>query len=414
MTGNSSAHRNYDARVGFFPRRGTPAGIYALVKLTYDTRETPCLADAIPLSRDLLDPTAEPTLELGTDSWLDKRHTDVVVLGSAWAREPVTRMQVSVTVGEIERRIAVFGRRTASIQDRRIRFSDPEPFTELAVRWNHAYGGIDTRVEASPPDSPEELDHLHLRRDLPGLYPRNPFGKGYIVIEPRPGEEVELPNLEDPDDLLTTERLVTGDPSRWWVQPLPSTFDYAPHGVFTRYVYLGGDAWFSPPDDGALAEVRRGILPAGFRKFFPPGIDPGFYQEAAPGLVLPRPASDTPLNVRGMHPGGKVVRAHVPRPPPVEIELDGRRQAPELHLSKIVLLPAKEKLVLTWMAKTSDMHRIYVPGLHAKIPLFLRVGADAPIPYVAPPTVRQQLLDAKNRGVDLTPPRPMAKRTRRG
>jgi hypothetical protein len=399
-----------DARVGFFPRRGLPQGIYGVVKVTYDVSGPPTQIDAVPLTTDVLHPNNEPKLELGCDFWLDKRFTDVVILGSAHASAPTSETQISAAVGDIERRVAVVGRRVAHRRGERLIFAAPVPFTEMPVTWDRAFGGIDARVPLTDRPADDPLATLH---DHPGLYPRNPFGKGYVVIEPRRDEEIELPNLEDPDDRLTPERLIVGDPRRWWVQPIPATFHYAPHGVFTRYVYLGGDAWFSPPDDERLAEVRSGILPAAFRELFPPGIDAGFYQEAAPGLVLAEPPSDTPILVRGMHPEGKVVRARLPAPPEIEIDLDGRRQIGAARLSKIVVIPAQQKLVLTWVTTTREMHRTFVPGVHAKIPLRMRIGAKDWIAYRTPKPLRQIAAEAEESGLDLTPPKPRRPRDRR-
>lgn len=399
---------DFDASVGFFPRKGPPLGIYGVVKITYDIAQTPCPIEPVPLTSDVLHPEVEPRLELGCDFWLDKLRTDVVVLGAAHSREPTSEMQVSVTVGEVERRIAVLGRRVVTRHVGRIAFSDPEAFTEMPIQWDRAYGGIDEHV---PIDDPPR-DPVTLARDHPGLYPRNPFGKGYVVVEPARDAEVELPNLEDPEDRLTPERLVVEDPGRWWIQPIPAVFHYAPHAIFTRYTYLGADAWFSPPDDMTLPEVRRGILPPGFRTNFQPGLAWGFYQEAAPGLVLPPPSVDTPIIVRGMHPAGAALRARLPQPPAVEIDLEGRRQSPPLHLSKLVLIPAQQKLVTTWVARTSEMHRVFLPGVHAKIPLRMRIGARNWIEYQTPKTLRQALDDAKRGGMDLSPPRPRKPRTR--
>jgi len=79
----------------------------------------------------------------------------------------------------------------------------------MPLLYQNAYGGLDNRFHSGPF---ERRLHAHRRTrlqfDHPGLYPRNPVGKGYLVI-PDSFDEVELPNLEDPPDLLTAERLIT-------------------------------------------------------------------------------------------------------------------------------------------------------------------------------------------------------------
>src|ERR1035437_3273348 len=104
--------------------------------------------------------------------------------------------------------------------------------------------------------------------DHPGLYPRNPVGKGYLVL-PDPIEGVELPNLEDPADLLTPERLVTRQPELWFRQPLPWCFEWTVGLTFPRCLYLGLDAWFPAPDGAPLGEVQRGYIPPNLRRLLP-------------------------------------------------------------------------------------------------------------------------------------------------
>lgn len=52
-------------------------------------------------------------------------------------------------------------------------------------------------------------------------------------------ERLELPNLEDPRDLLEPERLVVGDPEHWPLQPLPASFHWLEHGAFPRLGWFG-------------------------------------------------------------------------------------------------------------------------------------------------------------------------------
>jgi hypothetical protein len=173
-------------------------------------------------------------------------------------------------------------------------------------------------------------------------------------------------------------------------------------------VHLGVDAWFTPPDDVHLPEVRRGMLPAGFRKRLADlgGPGPGFWQEAAPGLALADVRPGMPIIVRGMHPEGRTLRFTVPEPPPMELALEGRRQIGRPQLSKLVILPATRRVALTWMARTDVMHRIFVPGIHAEIPLSVRLGKDAPIPYITPATTRAPLDAAEAAGMVPMAPRP--------
>jgi hypothetical protein len=56
-------------------------------------------------------------------------------------------MAVSVTVGQQEKRVMVFGRRYAEWgSDGSIRFTQPEPFEQMPLLYQNAYGGFDGRV----------------------------------------------------------------------------------------------------------------------------------------------------------------------------------------------------------------------------------------------------------------------------
>ncbi len=105
------------------------------------------------------------------------------------------------------------------------------------------------------------VDAAAAEADHPGVYPRNPWGKGYVV-RPGPWDDVWVPNLEEPSDLLSADRLVVGDPTLWYRQPLPWYLGPVPVLTFPRYTHLVADtdAWFPGPQDESMPEVRRGYL----------------------------------------------------------------------------------------------------------------------------------------------------------
>ena len=56
----------------------------------------------------------------------------------------------------------------------------------------------------------------------PFRYPRNPAGRGYLVeLDPAASDEFLLPQLEDPSDLVTPERLLCDWIESWHRMPLP-------------------------------------------------------------------------------------------------------------------------------------------------------------------------------------------------
>ena len=385
---------DFDAIVDLAPLRGLSTHATALVKLCYEMGPDGCrLAPAQPLEHDLRDARLRPRIPAGSDYWPWKEHTDVIVRGSAFAPEgrPIPRMEVSARVGEAEKRVAVFGRReigwTAAGQPR---IGSPAPFSEVPLTYTNAYGGIDPRVA---PPRPQSLGaELRLDVDRPGLYPRNPFGKGYLAL-PGPVPGVELPNLEDPDDLLTPDRITAGDPARWYEQPLPWCFDWVSIAMFPRLLFLGTEVWLPAPDDERLPEVRRGYLPRSFRAervMDAGGAHPRLAQEGSYGMVLPRIRGGAPVTIAGMHPEEPVVAFELPPPPELTFQIEGAavHAAPRLH--HVVVTPAEKRLIMVYGAR-APLARPFIPGVHKHIPVSVSVDRRPPVAYPAPVPLKERL-----------------------
>jgi hypothetical protein len=131
-----------------------------------------------------------------------KQATDVVFIARACAPRgiPVAELTAAVEIEGFHKAIRVIGSRQCHHRkDKSPLFSEPEPFTQMEIRYEKAYGGWDRK---SVPD-------------LPFAYPRNPLGTGMALTNsPEVIEGLPLPNLEDPQDPLTPERLVLEEPSR--------------------------------------------------------------------------------------------------------------------------------------------------------------------------------------------------------
>lgn len=391
------ARERYDAAVDVFPFHGKEVQFgFGLAKFTFTIGDRVLLpADPEPLAHDIRPPDTPHFLKPGSDFWPEKPASDVVVLGSAYASQPVRHMKVSISVGNAAKRIEVFGRRVVGWKGSTPRFSEAEPFQEMPIVNTNAYGGVDGRVPV--PKSESIADDLRLEFDHPGVYPRNPFGKGYLVL-PDPVEGVELPNLEYPGDRLTPERLIVHDPRHWHRQPLPWSLDHHHPMMFPRYVYFGADAWFTPPQDATLAEIRNGWLVPNYRQRYPStsmidGLEAPreFFQEASLGLSFAELAPGTPVGIWGMHPQGKPLRFSIPEPPRMKLALEGRVESVRPHLATVLIEPTDERVCFTYVGILRDLPRVFIPGVHGKIPLVLCVDDDPPLVYEAPPTVRSQL-----------------------
>jgi hypothetical protein len=398
------AREQYDAIVDLEPKKKgeIPAYAYALVKLTYEINSgRTVLSKPEPLLFDVYrDTTLTPRFPTGSDFWVSKTATDVVIQGSAFTPNghPLPSLQVVARMGRLAKRIAVFGRREiGTTADGGIRIGKPEPFADMPLIYGNAYGGLDPRVPIPEPQREKYMTMAKLGMvfDHPGGYPRNLIGKGYFVY-PEPLKGAEMPNLEDPDDLLSPERLPVRSPELWYKQPLPWCFDWVKRLMFPRELYAGYDAWFPCNDDSLLPEVRRHFIPPRLAQIVKERktYHPDYFQEASLGMSIREPLAGQPISVTGMNPEESVVSFNMPPDPLVEIEVEGRKTPVKPLLTNLVIRPAERKLCAVYCAKTSDLPRAFIPEVHKVIPLSVQVNRDAPLKYEAPPTVRDRLAAA--------------------
>ena len=387
--------------VGLEPGRPgeVPSFAYALVKLTYDIVAGRALpSEPEPLEFDLYGAEPlDPPMPAGSDYWLHKAATDVVIIGSAHApyRKAATSMQVVAQVGPLSKRIAVFGRREVLWRkDGQIDITAPEPFHEIPLVYSNAYGGLDPRVPIPEleREAYAECAALGMAADHPGLYPRNAVGKGYCV-HPDPLLGLEMPNLEDPDDLLGPSRVIIGDPRLWYRQPLPWCFEWTHRLMYPRELLLGLDAWYPCPAPQLLAEVRRGYVPASAAHPEQTRVVPPLeaYQEASLGLVARGPLTGERVVVRGMHPEQTELSFAVPAAPIIEIEVDACKSTPRPLLSNLVIRPGAAKFTAVWCSRTAELPRKFIPQVHENIPLQVRVDGGRAVRYESPRTVRNRL-----------------------
>lgn len=384
-------HDTYDAHVGLLPVKGAATHAFALVKRVYSFDAGTCVpAESEALDLGPLSSSKPAPLPLGADFWPRKAATDVVVRGAACAPTGslASRMLVTIRVGIAEKRIAVAGRRVISSAGSGVRVSAPDSVTEIPLDARHAYGGLDPRVSIDPAHG-FTLGDVQMSPDHPGAYPRNLWGKGYVIGQP-PDQDVEMPNLEDPDDLLSEGRIIVGEPSAWYAQPLPWHADWTVLSDFPRRLrLLGGDAWYPGPEDERMVEVRRGYLPNGYRSKIGQLVDPGIAQEATYGLVLHGLRGGEAVSLAGVDPDVSELCFSLPAPPRMELVCEGAREAESSRIHSVVFRPRERKVVLVFGAELS-LPRTFVPGIHKRIPVSLCVDGGEPIWFETPPTLRER------------------------
>jgi hypothetical protein len=127
-------------------------------------------------------------------------------------------MIVDLTVGPVQKTIMVFGDRSWSRGVGGFSITRPEPFLELPLVYERAFGGSDVSH-----DNPSKHDWER----------RNPVGRGFRVHKSLDG--LPLPNLEAPEDLIAS-------PSD---RPTPQAFGFIDRSWEPRASYVGtyDDDW---------------------------------------------------------------------------------------------------------------------------------------------------------------------------
>jgi hypothetical protein len=235
------------------------------------------------------------TVKFESDLAPYKLATDVVVIGKAFAPagKPVAGLDVAVAVGNHQKVIRVTGDRRCLYRDKGPpAFTDPVAFTEMEIRYERAYGGKDERSNPG----------------LPFHYPRNPLGTGLAMKNTRAVVDgLVLPNLEDPQDLLTPERVILGEPDRWNRQPLPQGLGWFQPSWYPRCSFVGSVPGFVAPEE-VLREEALGLVPRGqvalARQLKLPSYDVRFNNGASAGLVLPFLSGSEAIRLTHLTPEG--------------------------------------------------------------------------------------------------------------
>jgi hypothetical protein len=313
---------------------------------------------------------------------------EVVVVGNAYSGSDRRRGLVTVKVAEVTKRVAIFGRRLADISsDGIVRVSDPEPFERIAMVNVNAYGGVDGRVPMGPIDDLDEL--MRVIASPPGAYPRNPAGKGYVVMND-PLTDLELPALEDPGCLLNAQNIVRGPGAPWWTAPLPWNLGYRDIAMFPRSALF--DEYPNPalPEDDTLAEVAAGELPVGFRSH-PERISVDVYRRAASsGLIFDDLVVGAPLSVEGMLPDGERLELRIPNPARATFRFEGALVAAIATGTRYVVDVESRRLDVV-RHYLGELPRSLIPGIHKHIPLALEVEGVGETHYEAPPPMSERV-----------------------
>ena len=187
--------------------------------------------------------------ELGKDAVFDmampKPLAEVLVHGCCFAPEgkPRVASQVAFRVGDIGKTLNVYGNRTwRKAAGAMMVITDPEPFKEMPIRYELAFGGKD--------------------------YAKNPVGRGFAPVTTATGEMIHpLPNIELPDRLIGSptdrpEPAGFGPYDFTWPQRSKKQGTYDDRWMRERWPYFPDDMnwtyYNAAPDDQQTDAFFRG------------------------------------------------------------------------------------------------------------------------------------------------------------
>lgn len=298
------------------------------------------------------------------DLFPPKVATDVIVTGHAYAQGgKATEAMVRVAVGSNVRMLRIVGERRAEVSiDGHVRFTDPRPFESVPLSWELAYGGYDAfahdelcppkrrngrRVEPSP------------RQEGVFAYPRNKIGRGYFIDVDRDRANGSLlPQIEDPNDLLTPGRFFVPHWRAWLDAPMPGGVGWVPHTWYPRMMrLLGGflehDAPTKPIREMQFADGADLAGPFKKNEVLPRG-----QQGAAPGMAVERLRGDEVVLLQGLVFGELETRFSLPgEKPKMEVAPPGSPKTftPESVLQTVRIDTEKRRVTLTWAGRVRVM-----------------------------------------------------------
>jgi uncharacterized protein YjbI with pentapeptide repeats len=232
-----------------------------IIKGTFDLKPdqvaTPAEEQLFPTGEEFYpgDDEMQGSLRYEADFAYFKPQADFLLVGSCHTHggKPAPVCQTTFRVGEKSKSLVVFGDRYWKRNSLGLwTITEPEPFTEMELRYENSFGGKD--------------------------YQKNPVGKGYRKQETESGKNLRLlPNIEDPEALVDSPRS----------RPEPAGFGPLNRMWEQRYAKMG---------------TYKGDYLKKRWPWFPENFDWGHFNAAPPGMQLEGYLrGDEPLYFENMH-----------------------------------------------------------------------------------------------------------------
>jgi hypothetical protein len=284
------------------------------------------------------------SVEFESDFVPFKPATDVVLNGKAYApgERPADACVASLTVAGTRKELWVYGDRICHYDGGRPPiFSDPAPFMTMDLKYERAYGGVDVYSDPT----------------LPCAYVRNHVGRGFVVANKKESiEGLQLPNIEDPADPLTPDRLTMEHFMYWEQQPIPQGFGW----VAKQWQPRASLAGVMPADRLIEQELRKAYamaVPPEQRELYEqtalPDMDFAFFNGASPGLVFPYLRGDEEIAVENLTPDGFLTFRLPGEQPRIGLDVGMGLWEPPVVLHTVMIRLEDREVDLVWRAASA-------------------------------------------------------------
>ncbi len=292
-----------------------------------------------------------------TTAW--KPATDVVVRGHVWAASGSAREQrASIEVASYRETVRATGDRVIDgFSGGSPVLSAPASFEKIPFTFDRCYGGFDRGAYERLGDAKADegvRSGAELETVSRFTYARNRRGIGFrVAVDLARLVGAAVPNLDDPDDPVTPERLIRESSDDWFAAPRPVALDWIEPLDFPRSAHWGVPV---DPRGSRLPELEEGTVSEQElqrQASFPPIPSPRALCGTRFGQRGLRLQGGEEVRIENMHSALAQVRASLPRERPAI-----RLQPPgcpwfdlDPQLDTVVLDLDEERLSMVWSAK---------------------------------------------------------------
>jgi len=251
------------------------------------------------------------SVQYESDTCILKPSTDIVLNGHAYA--PNNKMAQSVDIGlQVNNQninYRVFGDRQWVKSGLNWSVTQTKTFDRIALTYENAFGGVDIST---------------LEEELVQYSEFNPIGKGFVGNKKTPVEGLHLPNIENPQALI----------SHYNDKPMPSGFGFISRNWQPRTNLAG-------TYDKSWEENRQPLLPLNF--------DEKYFNAAHPNLITPQHLiGGEQIQLRNLSQLGDINFVLPEWTLPVKVTVKGRSKSIKPVLDTVVIEPDINNVSLTW------------------------------------------------------------------